>query len=256
MLTIPKVNRDGIPADGPEVRWERNFLFEFGDSCVAEVTAGILEKGDTRGAGFSIFRRDRLIVGSADETYRPERVCGNPNSHAYQRLFGEIDLAGVEVSHTKDGFQWNDFEEEFLEKLRKELDDEDVPIRYQAESYRPRLLKSQLEEQQTVQYRSETATDSIRQSIEVRVLPNIESEIRGTDVIAIPDVLDDTPSVYSRSFRACHNDLEYEIEIEVVADEANGNMTEMIHGMSAGSRKIHYRLNLNHPFVRQHLGIF
>ena len=51
-------------------------------------------------------RRGRLIEGSHEEGYRPEAVFGRSNSYRYQRLFGELELQGFEVSHTKDGFRW------------------------------------------------------------------------------------------------------------------------------------------------------
>lgn len=256
VLVIPKVDRDGIPREGEDVRWEREFLFEFGDNCIASVTAGILETGDTKGAGFAIFRRDRLIVGSGDETYRPERICGNQNSHAAQRIFGEIDLAGVEVAHTKDGFQWNDWEDEFIEKLREQLDDPEFPIRYQAETYRPRLLRSQLNQQVTVQERASETTGQIQHSLEARVLPNIEGAAKGNDTTVAPDEMPTIPQVFTRKFRASYNDLSYDIEVEVVADDGNSSMIELLQGRDDETRKLRYRLNLNHPFVRQHMGPF
>ena len=41
-----------------------------------------------------------------------------------------------DVSHTKDGFRWGDSEDQFLEKLRKALDEEPLPLLKQARNYR------------------------------------------------------------------------------------------------------------------------
>ena len=55
-------------------------------------------------------------------------VFGHSNSYRYQRLFGELHLDGFEVSHTKDGFRWDENEQPFLELLREYLDSGDVPL--------------------------------------------------------------------------------------------------------------------------------
>jgi hypothetical protein len=85
-----------------------------------------------------------LILGSDDETYRPQDIFGNSNSFRYQRLFGELHAEGFEVSHTKDGFRWDDLEDELLEKLRDSLRD-GMDLLKQADNYRARPSKSALQ---------------------------------------------------------------------------------------------------------------
>ena len=52
----------------------------------------------TKYAGFSLFRFDRLIQGVGENKgYRPSQIFGNPQSHSYQRIFGEIHLDGQSV---------------------------------------------------------------------------------------------------------------------------------------------------------------
>src|SRR6185503_7441804 len=89
-------------------------------------------------AGFALFRRNRVIQGSGDEGYRPEAIFGKSNSFRFQRLFGELHLEGFEVSHTKDGFRWDENEEPFLELLKKDLNSKPMPMLDQAEEYRVR----------------------------------------------------------------------------------------------------------------------
>ena len=95
-------------------------------------------------AGFSVFRRGRLIQGTADEAYKPIEIFRSPNSFTYQRLIGEIDVFGFDVSHTKDGIQWGGDEEEVLTKIRAELNTAEFPMLGQAEGYRVRTPVSQL----------------------------------------------------------------------------------------------------------------
>lgn len=107
--------------------------------------AALRQEGSTSHAGFALFRRDRLIVGSDDETYRPQEIFGNTNSYCYQRLFGELHVEGFEVSHTKDGFRWDEYEPEMLEQLRDLLRAEPLDLIRQANNYRARPTKDALQ---------------------------------------------------------------------------------------------------------------
>lgn len=121
----------------PPIKWIKEFDLDLGGGQRATGFAALFAKGSTRRAGFALFRRKRLIQGSGDEGYKPDRLFGGTNSFRRQRLFGEITLTGFDVSHTKDGFRWEPSEEEaFLELLRQELDAEPLPLLRQAEAYR------------------------------------------------------------------------------------------------------------------------
>src|SRR5262249_23773844 len=90
--------------------------------------------------------RDRLIEGSGDEKYRPREIFGDPNAFEYQRLFGELHLDGFEVSHTKDGFRWDENEEPFLALLKERLTSAEMNLLAQARNYRVRATKKQARE--------------------------------------------------------------------------------------------------------------
>lgn len=132
ILTAPNY-RD---PDGQAVVWKKEININLGDEKSATGFVAIREVANTRLAGFALFRRKRLILGSADETYRPEDIFGRSNTYPYQRVFGEIHLKGFFVSHTKDGVKWEESEDEFLRKLRKELSEEALPLIQQAREYR------------------------------------------------------------------------------------------------------------------------
>ena len=123
---------------GPDRIWCKDIKFDFGKGLSVHGFAAIRETASTTKAGFSLFRRGRVIQGSGDEGYRPAHVFGHSNSYRYQRLFGELHLDGFEVSHTKDGFRWDENEQPFLELLRDYLDSGDVPLLRQAEGHRVR----------------------------------------------------------------------------------------------------------------------
>jgi len=121
---------------GPVVEWKKDIDINLGDGRTATGFVAIRETANTRLAGLALFRRKRLVLGSADEGYRPEDIFGRPNTYPYQRLFGEIHLKGFSVSHTKDGVKWEESEDEFLRQLRTELSDDQLPLIQQAREHR------------------------------------------------------------------------------------------------------------------------
>lgn len=116
--------------------WRKEISLELSGGRRAEGFVAIRARGSTARAGLALLRRDRLIEGSADETYRPPEIFGAANSFAYQRVFGEINLIGFKVSHTKDGIRWDEAEEEFVAKLKAALTLPAMPILDQANNWR------------------------------------------------------------------------------------------------------------------------
>ncbi len=132
ILTAPSYRNPS----GDAVEWKREINFDLGDGKSANGFVAIRETANTRLAGLALFRRKRLIMGSADEAYRPEDIFGRSNTYPYQRIFGEIHLKGFFVSHTKDGIKWEESEDEFLCKLRKFLSEDGFPLLQQAREHR------------------------------------------------------------------------------------------------------------------------
>jgi hypothetical protein len=122
--------------DGLPITWLREIEIDLGQGRSASGFVAIRETASTRLAGLALFRRNRLVLGSVDETYRPEDIFGQSNSYAFQRVFGEIHLKGFNVSHTKDGVKWEESEDEFLRKLREILIADEMPILQQVREYR------------------------------------------------------------------------------------------------------------------------
>ncbi len=120
----------------PSVRWIRDVELKLDENHVVEGFVGIRAKGSTRTAGLALFRRRRLIVGSDDETYRPEAIFRGSNSFEHQRIFGELRLTGFDVSYTKDGIQWGEYEDLFLSRLIECLREGENDLLAQARNYR------------------------------------------------------------------------------------------------------------------------
>jgi hypothetical protein len=117
------------------VTWHKEIDLDLGDGHRISGWAAILARASVTNAGFAIFRC-RLIQGSHGEGDRPETIFGKPNKFVYQRLVGELEVEGFSVSHTKDGIQWEDWEEDILSWVKDSLDAEPLPLLDQAENYR------------------------------------------------------------------------------------------------------------------------
>ncbi len=122
----------------PPKSWRKEINLDLGDGHRVTGWAGILTRASVTNAGFAIFRRRRLVQGSYGEAYRPEKIFGKANKFIYQRLIGELEVEGFTVSHTKDGIQWEDWEEDILNWLRTELNAAPLPLLDQAANYRAR----------------------------------------------------------------------------------------------------------------------
>ena len=128
--------------EGDRKLWSKSIDFDLGGGLRAHGFLAIRAVGSTANAGLALFRRKRLIEGSGDETYRPRAIFGASNSYEYQRLFGELTLEGFEISHTKDGFRWEEHEEPFVDLLREYADAEPLPLIKQARRFRSGTSRS------------------------------------------------------------------------------------------------------------------
>ena len=64
-----------------------------------------------------------LWRGSLDQTWVPEEVFGGQSKFAPRCLIGELNVKGFDVSHTKDGIDWGDYEEVMCGNYLSSLDD-------------------------------------------------------------------------------------------------------------------------------------
>ena len=121
------------------VEWKKTDLrVDLDDTHRVTGWAALRAKGSTTDSGFAVFRRGRVVLGSGDSPYRPDRIFRKSNSYTYQRLFGELHVDGFEVSHTKDGLQWEEWEDDILDELKRQLNAEPLMLLAQAEEHRVR----------------------------------------------------------------------------------------------------------------------
>lgn len=244
-------------SDAEPVLWRKELDFDFGLGLRAYGFAALRETGSTSGAGFALFRRGRLIQGSGDEGYRPETVFGRSNSFTYQRLFGELQLEGFDVSHTKDGFRWDEHEDVFLEYLKEELNKPPLRLLDQAEGYRVRRRPEEAAEG------ADTAARRTAEAIRRDVPPVFERQLEAPpDAERPPAAL--PPGLPMASRREIDVELHgqpWRILLELTADPGVGDWLTVSDKLALPAprggrpvRQIAVRLALAHPFMDRFAG--
>jgi len=231
---------------GGDVReWKKPIDFDLGGGLKVHGFAAIRDPGNVSRSGFALFRRSRLIEGSGDEGYRPEAIFGKSNSFRYQRLFGELHLDGFEVSHTKDGFQWDENEGPFIELLEEHLDGGELPLLKQAEGYRARPARNAMIS--AAAQAVETTAEDIEANLPA-ALPTI-SENPDTDTAAKP--LDEAKPIAAKALSVTFQGKPWHIDIEITGDPAEGDWLSIssVTFDDDGGRRLQLRLAAAHPFM-------
>ena len=231
--------------NGTSKLWRKDVAFDFGEGMSVHGFAALRETANTAKAGFSLFRRGRVIEGSGDEGYRPAFIFGSSNSYRYQRLFGELHLNGFDVSHTKDGFRWDENEEPFLELLREHLDSADLPLLKQAEGYRVREARAQLARTAT------QAVDNTARAIEEH-LPAALPAISDAPPVDAPNK--EPPRVGTLARKQLDirfRDKKWRINIELTEDPAESQWLVFsdVAASTEYPRSLDIRVSMVHPFM-------
>jgi hypothetical protein len=233
----------------PPMRWYREFDLDLGLGLRAHGFAALREVASTATAGFALFRRRRLVEGSWDEPYRPELIFGSGNTYRKQRLFGEIHLEGFEVSHTKDGFKWEDHEQPFLELLRDDLETEEMPLLSEAEGFRARLVQRELRAE------AEKANARVAETLEKEAPPVLDAQSMATPVVAPPpQSVSADPSGTSKVIELSHRGTSWRVTIELSLDPAVEDWITLADSTPASKkapREITVRMSLAHPFMER-----
>lgn len=233
---------------GHKVTWRKEVSFTLPTGEQVSGFAAIRETGSVSNAGFALFRKNRLIVGSNDDTYRPKEIFGNSNKFAYQRVFGELHLEGFDVSHTKDGFLWGDREATFLLKLRQELNAKPLPLLRQAENYRSQKASS------AAKTAAKGAVVSAAQAAE-NAGPVLDDQLDTEPTDVLPRRrLRSVTELAERSLQIQLQNQTWEVTIELVEDPA---ITDWLSVKDEPAktrarnrpRRLALRMSLSHPFM-------
>lgn len=252
--------RAGEPG-GQAIRWIKPIDFSLDADHRVRGFAGLRSKGSTAEAGFALMRRGRLIVGSADETYRPVEIFGRSTTHTYQRLYGELTLEGFEVSHTKDGFRWDDLEEDFLDQLKGELSSGDLDLLTQASNYRLQPIADHRKPIEDAVTKVAVSVEDYFDTVAERVLSQYEDEQPLPDVVET--LVAKTPSLtpINRQVKVELDSELWVIELEATLEDGVPDWIEVGAEMRVATSvgqlpeaHVKVTVSLAHPFSRKFVG--
>lgn len=234
--------------DEPARTWMREIDFDLGGGQHVTGFAGLREPGNYARAGFALFRRGRLIQGSGDEGYKPDAIFGQHGSFRSLRLFGELHLEGFDVSHTKDGFRWDENEQPFLDLLKDHLDNSEMPLLRQADNYRALAARAD---------REKAAKEAVARTASVleETLPETIEGIADQTPAETPDVqLPTSPTLASREVQLGFRGEHWRIRIELTDDPAEGDWLSLsdVPANAATERLIEIRVSYCHPFMTRY----
>jgi len=228
---------------GPAVRWHKEISLTLEGGHRIWGWAGLLSTGSTANAGFALFRRNRLIEGSHGNAYRPEVLFRKSNSYTYQRLVGEFNVEGFAVSHTKDGIQWADLEDEILGRLHKELDREPLCLLRQAEGYRARPTRA------APAGKMETTEPVVGQRV-LNLDPEPEAERSPKPSGGGGPSEGSARAPYETKILLTHQGQRWRISVDVVTDERSDDWLDIAEEQSGSDEQaLRITINLAHPFL-------
>ena len=148
----------------------------------------IRQTGSSKYAGFTLFRRGRVVVGGLMDTYKPYDIFGQAQSFESQRLFGEFDLDDFPIAQAKNQLMWDDeLENLFVQSVKTRIAD----LKKKSNKYRARKEKNKDSSEET---ETEVTDDSGNTSSGFTPSSNGNSDtgagVLGVDLLSNPNTSD------------------------------------------------------------------
>lgn len=251
VLDVPRFDTP----DGEQHQWRQEVDIRLDSGRRITGFVAIREKGSTASAGLALFYRGKVVMGAGEESYRPNQVFGASNDFRYQRVFGELHMDDFSVTYTKDDLVWYDEEEEFLDLLRKKLDEDPWPLLKQARRYRsttpPPDTRKVAEEvlDEIVRSFDEVADFGYERRTETEY---VERTREGTSDVDVTDEVDAQPDdkvTVDRTLLLPVGGVEWKVAIRLINDLANSKWLTVTEGGGV-SHEVRLDVNQAHPFMR------
>ena len=236
--------------------WSKPVDFDLGGGLQAHGFLAIRAVGSTSNAGLALFRRRRLIEGSGDETYRPRAIFGASNSYEYQRLFGELTLEGFEISHTKDGFRWEEHEEPFVDLLREYADTEPLPLIRQARRLRTGARRSP---ETRLSDEAKSASEGTASVLGREFSRSAVGELVPAES-TLPDDLSPGTELFPATIELAYRSRRWRVTVEVSNEPSHlRDWFEIAEHFESDDSDPHdvirLRMSLKHPFSERYVGV-
>ena len=233
--------------------WRKDIAFDLGGGMRVTGFAALRRRASTARAGFALFRRKRLIEGSGEDSYRPQEIFGASTTAPYQRIFGELHLEGFGVSHTKDGFQWDENEEPFLDLLREHLNAPPLPLIEQA---RDALYGTFRDPAASLSKAVNEAVKDTGEVLKAAATPVLDEQIQtAPDGQPPPPSLPQAEESWREEFDLEINWAFWKVTVEVTNDPGVSEWIRVFDTGAVGDvRELGVSLSLSHPFMERFVG--
>ena len=194
--------------------------------------------------------------GSGENSYRPSDIFGASTTATYQRLFGELHLEGFDISHTKDGFRWDEDEDPFIALLKEYLNSDPLPLLDQARYARyQELRKTRGKQKKKVREEARTAVEETAEVLEITAEPLIEKQVSDpTTSEDPPETLEAPIESWDETFHLAINGFDWQVTVEITNDPAIGDWITVYDAKSQNPRQLGVRLSAAHPFMERFVG--
>ena len=242
--------------EGEHQLWHKSIDFDLRGGLRAHGFLALRAVASTANAGLALFRRRRLIEGSGDETYRPRAIFGASNSYEYQRLFGELTLEGFDISHTKDGFRWEEHEEPFVDLLREYADNEPLPLIRQARRFRAGAIRSP---ESTLRSEAESAAKGTADVLGRELTRSGVDRLIPTES-TLPDDLSPGTELFPATIELTYRSRSWRVTVEISNDLTHvRDWFEVAEHVESNQGDAHdvirLRMSLGHPFSERYVGV-
>jgi hypothetical protein len=256
VLVAPSFNSNSKPQGDP-IAWSKDISIKLPGDRKVTGFAGLFAKGKRSEAGFTLFRRGRVVEGFPSDRWKPEEIFGAGNSAESMLVFGELHFEGFGVSSQKDQIDWCGLDEDFIAKLKTQMNTEPMRLLSQARNYR----KSPLDELDPETFEAEIGPavestgnalgelgPSLTDEAPSGVLPEDEA-IAGPAVPAITDV-----RAMTREYQIRFDNADWTVEFQFPRKNEREAWLDVRGGASDiedsdGRNLLQIRLAMDHPFT-------
>ncbi len=142
---------DGIIKNPKKRKWFKKIEFNYENLTNVTGYVGIRDEGRVKQAGFSLFRRGRLITGTEAVPFKPVQIFGLGNDRRQQVIFGELNLDDMPVTFQKNDFKWDEnLKNRFINQLKDEIefldDKKQINLIKQAKEWTEKLERDDIRE--------------------------------------------------------------------------------------------------------------
>jgi hypothetical protein len=260
-LVAPTFNSNCVPIGDP-VRWHKPIECMLDASHHVSGFAALFPEGNRADAGFTLFRRGRVVDGFPNSRWKPGQIFGAANSAAAMRIFGELHFDGFGVSSQKDQLDWGGYEERFIDWLRAHLVAEPVPILSQARNYRVPVAAPDGRIEESIG-RAVTDTGHALQQLPPELAESVSPSVRPDDAGKTSPLQPARTEllVTTRTFQIRFDSSDWIVEFQFPKQCDSGDWLDVRGGVTdirdpgSGHPLLQISLALDHPFSRNFLSM-